>query len=84
MGSTHLFALLAYTKCHAFCFGSKANQTRNLDNRSLARSVRDFRSLFNRHVDQAVLLELRLRIEVSNKEAGLLVSLCDFCHQLDV
>ena len=41
-------------------------------------------SLLDGHVDEAVLLELALSVEVGDKEAGLLVSLRDLRHELDV
>ena len=84
LSSAHLLALLADAQSHTLCFGAQADQARDTDLGRFAWSRGHLGGLLNRHVDEAVLLELRLGVEVGDQEARLLIRLRNLRHQLDV
>ena len=82
--SAHLLALLAHAERHALCLGAQPDQPRDAHHWRLSGRLGCLRRLLDRHVDEAVLLELALRVEVGDEEASLLVCLRNLRHQLDV
>ena len=63
---------------------AQADQARDANDRWFAWSRWRFLRFLDRHINQAIFQELRLRVEVGNQEAGLLVCFGNLRHQLDV